>query len=398
MIPFETAFTIVLENTHDFGTVSLKLEDSPGRILAEDIFADRDFPPFDRATRDGIAINAAGLEQGNTSFAIQGIVAAGSTPVPLENETSCVEIMTGAMVPENADTVVMYEHLEIKDKKAVLQKPVQPGQNIHKIGSDQGKGDKVLGKGTKIHAAEIGVLASVGKTGVLVRELPKTAIIATGNELVAPSETPKPHQVRTSNSYTLSAALKKEGIASVLLHFPDDWEHIQEQLGQALQHYDVLLLSGGVSKGKYDFLPEVLEKLGVTKLFHKVQQRPGKPFWFGKHHEANTTVFAFPGNPGSTFASYHVYFLPWLSKSLGITIQPPKVYLEEAFSNEIALTRFIRAFAYLKEGQLYANIIHGNGSGDLTSLTQANGFLVIGPEKEHTIGDLVPFIPTQNIV
>ncbi len=272
------------------------------------------------------------------------------------------------------------------------------GQNIHTRGSDTEKGAVVLEKGTKISPSVIGVLTSVGKTQVLVKKLPKIAVFSTGNELVAPEDTPEPHQIRTSNSYTLSATLEKEKIVATKLHFSDDQEKIRIGMEQALQDFDVILLSGGVSKGKYDFLPEVLKGLGVDKLFHRVKQRPGKPLWFGKHRVSNTTIFAFPGNPGSTFANYHVYFLPWLSKSLGLESTLPTIRLTEAFNNTTDLTRFIRASIYLEGNELCANLVKANGSGDLTSLVATSGFLLIAPEKQHKPGDLLPFIPTEKIL
>ena len=395
MISFKEAHNIVLENCSSFGEEIVPLLGSLGRVLAEDVTADRDFPPYDRSTRDGIAIKFSAWEAGNTSFPIQGIAAAGTPQMKLQNDSSCMEIMTGAMVPTGTDTVVMYEELQIENGHATVLKPVRCGQNIHTKGSDTEKGTVVLEKGTKIGPSAIGVLASVGKTNISVKKLPKIAVVSTGNELVAPQDTPEPHQIRTSNSYTLSAALQKEQITATMLHFSDDREKIKQGMAQAFHDFDVLLLSGGVSKGKYDFLPEVLKELGVDQLFHRVKQRPGKPFWFGKLRTSSTTIFAFPGNPGSTFANYHIYFLPWLSKSLGLEKVLSKIRLMEPFHNTTDLTRFIRAKAYLEDNELCANLVTANGSGDLTSLVTTSGFLLIEPEKAHKPGDLLPFVSTE---
>ena len=182
MISFEEAFKIVLENCGAFGEEIVPLEESSGRVLAEDVTADRDFPPFNRSTKDGIAITFSSWEAGNSSFTIQGIAAAGTPQMKLQNDSSCVEIMTGAMVPAGADTVVMYEHLKVEDGHATVLNPIRWGQNIHTKGSDTEKGTVVLEKGTKIGPSVIGVLASVGKTKVLVKKLPKIAVVSTGNE------------------------------------------------------------------------------------------------------------------------------------------------------------------------------------------------------------------------
>ncbi len=395
MITFEAAHRIVLENSVSFGEERVPLSEGLGRVLAEDIAADRDFPPYDRSTRDGIAIRFSAWEAGISSFTIQGVAAAGAPQITLQNDRFCVEIMTGAMVPTNADTVVMYEQLNIEDGHATVLQPVRLGQNIHKKGGDTEKGEVVLKKGKKIGPSAIGVLASVGKTEVLVKKLPKIAVVSTGNELVAVHETPEPHQIRTSNSYTVAAALEKEKIVATRLHFSDNREEIKAGIDKTFQNFDVVLLSGGVSKGKYDFLPEVFKELGVDQLFHRVKQRPGKPLWFGKHRASDTTIFGFPGNPGSTYANYHVYFLPWLFKSLGLKWGLPKIRLAEAFQNTTDLTRFIRASTYLEDNELCATLVKANGSGDLTSLVATSGFLIIAPEKEHSAGELLPFIPTE---
>ncbi len=398
MITFEEAHKIVLENSASFREERVPLNESLGRVLAEDIPADRDFPPYDRSTRDGIAIRFSAWEAGISSFTVQGTAAAGTPQMTLQNDSFCVEIMTGAMVPINADAVVMYEQLNIEDGQATVLQPVHLGQNIHKKGGDTEKGEIVLKKGTKIGPSTIGVLASVGKTKVQVKKLPKIAVVSTGNELVALHEMPEPHQIRTSNSYTLAAALEKEKIAATRLHFSDNREEIKAGIEKAFHNFDVVLLSGGVSKGKYDFLPEVFEELGVDQLFHRVKQRPGKPLWFGKHKASGTTIFGFPGNPGSTFANYHIYFLPWLSKCLGLKWTFPKIRLTEAFQNTTDFMRFIRVSAYVEGNELCANLVKSSGSGDLTSLVTTSGFLIIAPEKEHSPGDLLPFIPTEKIL
>ncbi|WP_350285878.1 molybdopterin molybdotransferase MoeA [uncultured Croceitalea sp.] len=398
MISFEQAYDLVLDNLGDFGEVVVPLAKTNGRVLAEPIYADRDFPPFDRATKDGIAIAYGAVQRGKLELKIEGVAAAGSPEKVLVNPDTCIEIMTGAMLPKNTDTVVMYEHLTLKDGFATLEKPVKKGQNIHGRGSDEPEGTMVLQAGIRITAAEIGVLASVGKAMVKVKRNPSLCIVSTGDELVAVDAVPLPHQIRKSNSHTLRAALQDQGLSSTTVHIADDKEATESAIREVLQQYDIVLLSGGVSKGKYDYLPEVFETLGIEKVFHKVRQRPGKPFWFGKHEKSKTTVFAFPGNPGSTFANYHVYFLPWLFHSFGLISNNINVELNESIENTTDLTRFMRVNVAIFKGRLVAHLIEGNGSGDLTSLSKANGFIRLKPNQNYDKGAEVPFIATRKIL
>jgi len=395
MINFDEAYNLVLEHTLDLGIEKVELLKSNGRVLAEVILADRDFPPFDRATKDGIAINYAAIEKGVKSFKIEAVISAGMPQQKLGDSSNCLEIMTGAVVPENSDTVIMYEHLDIKDGYANLNKEVLQGQDIHCKGSDVISGTVLLKKNILIGPAEIGVLASVGKSEVIVKKLPKVCVISTGNELVEVSETPLPHQIRKSNTVSLFAALQKQQIEAERLHLQDDKEFIRKELTHILKAYDVVLLSGGVSKGKFDFIPEVMESLDVKKVFHRVAQRPGKPFWFGIQETEKTVVFSFPGNPVSTFANYHIYFLPWLSKSLGLAPNERQVLLEESIEVKPRLTRFMQVKLENKKGVLWAAIVRENGSGDLTSLAHSDGFICLRPRvTAYEKGEAVPFINT----
>lgn len=399
MISFKAAIQKVLDNTQDYGNEHVDLMQSNNRILAETIIADRDFPPFDRATKDGIAISFDGVLSSNQTFKVAGIAQAGSPQQVLQNNTECIEVMTGAMVPKNADTVVMYEHISLDNGSFSLLRPVTKGQNIHYAGSDVAKSEELLKPGVQITAAEIGVLASVGKSEVLVKKTPKIAVIATGNELVEVDEKPLPYQIRKSNSFTLKGLLAKESISADLYHLIDEPDALKEKLEVLVTDYDVLLLSGGVSKGKFDFLPETFDALGVEKIFHKVLQRPGKPFWFGKLKSKNTTIFSFPGNPVSTFVNYHVYFKPWLNKTLGVATSEFTVFLNEPIHNKTDLTLFVGVTVSIHKGELFAKIVTTTGSGDLIGLSKVDGFIQISPKEVLDEGKkLVPFMPTRRKV
>ncbi|WP_339839958.1 molybdopterin molybdotransferase MoeA [uncultured Maribacter sp.] len=396
MITFKEALQKVLEQTLDLGKEEVTLMKSLNRILAEDIQADRDFPPFNRATKDGIAISYSNLVNTPHKFKIEGEATAGARQQILNNKVNCLEVMTGAVVPENADTVVMYEHITLVNGEVVINENVIRGQNIHYKGSDKKQGSIVITKETKISPAEIGVMASVGSSQVMVKANPKICTIATGNELVDIDVLPEPHQIRKSNMLTIEAALATVEIQATSLHIDDDKETIRHGLKKALIENDVLLLSGGVSMGKFDFIPEVMEELGVEKVFHKVAQRPGKPFWFGIHNESKTVIFSFPGNPVSTFANYHLYFLPWLHKSWDIPIEKSYIKLSIELLITPSLTRFIQVKSTWKDGSLWATPVVENGSGDLTSLAQADGFICLEPRDEaYRVGEAVPFVITR---
>lgn len=399
MIPYQEAYRKVMDFHQDYGTEAVDLLEAMGRVLAVDIKADRDFPPFDRSTKDGIAIAFSALVKEGSPLKVEGVVPAGTPRVELSNSNNCLEIMTGAVVPKGADTVVMYEDITVTNGLATLNKKPTLGQNIHFRGSDVRQGVPVLHQNTKISATEIGVLAAVGIAQVLVKKLPRITLISTGNELVDVAETPLPHQIRKSNMQTLYAALSEEGIAPQQIHLNDDLEDTRHGLKKALNENDVLLLSGGVSKGKYDYIPQVLEELGVQKVFHRVLQRPGKPFWFGFHKVTGTAIFSFPGNPVSTFANYHVYFKDWLKKSLGLPILGSDVILKETILAKGELTLFLGVKTTREGGRSMASLIAENGSGDLMSLAKSDGFIRLAPrEAPYEVGEVVPFVPTRNLV
>ncbi|MEX1382721.1 molybdopterin molybdotransferase MoeA [Lutibacter sp.] len=387
------ALKIILKSTEDFGIEEVDFINSVGRVLKEDIVADRDFPPFNRVSMDGIAIAAEAFNKGVRSFKIEGVQAAGSPQLTLKNPNNCIEAMTGAMLPNNTDVVIQYELLEIKDGFATVNlDTVKNFQNIHKKGLDRKENDVLIPKNTLISPAEIGVFATVGKSTVKVGKEPKVMIVSTGNELVEVSETPAEYQIRRSNVYTLVSLLEKLKIKADTAHILDDKKTLETKISKFLDEYDVLLFSGAVSKGKFDFIPEVLNNLVVEKLFHKVKQRPGKPFWFGK--KAAKTVFAFPGNPVSTFVSCLKYFYPWYYKSVGLNFETKQeAILSENFYFKPNLTYFLQVKLHQENGKLIATPIAGKGSGDLANLVDSDAFLELPDDNSNfTEGQVFPLI------
>lgn len=399
------ALQIILNNSEDFGIEEVDFIKSVGRVLKEDILADRDFPPFNRVSMDGIAISYEAFNNGQRTYKIESVQAAGSPQLTLKNKDNCIEAMTGAMLPNGCDVVVQYELLNIENGEATVDlETVRSFQNIHKKGLDRTIGDVLIEKNTLISSAEIGVLATVGKSTVKVAKQPKVMIVSTGNELVEVFETPAEHQIRRSNVYTLVSLLERSQIKADTAHILDDKQVLETKIDGFLNAYDVLIFSGAVSKGKFDFIPEVLDNLGVEKLFHKVKQRPGKPFWFGKkacteHRRCDKTVFAFPGNPVSTFVSCLKYFTPWYQKSVGLNFDnKQQAVLSDDFFFNPGLTYFLQVKLSQKNGELYATPVSGKGSGDLANLVDADGFIELPDDRTNfNKGEFFPFIPYRTL-
>ncbi|MBT8318447.1 MAG: molybdopterin molybdotransferase MoeA [Lutibacter sp.] len=389
----QEALKIILDTSEDFGTEEVKFLKSLGRTLKEDILADRDFPPFNRISMDGIAISSEAFNKGQRSFKIEGVQAAGSKQLTMQNPANCIEAMTGAVLPKNTDIVIQYELLDIKDGVATVNlEAIKSSQNVHLKGLDRKKGDILIPKNTLISPAEIGVFATVGKMTVKVAKQPKVMIISTGNELVGVCDTPEEHQIRRSNVYTLVSLLEKLNIHAETAHITDDKELLLTKINSFLNDFDVLLFSGAVSKGKFDFIPEVLDELGVDKLFHRVKQRPGKPFWFGK--KDHKTIFAFPGNPVSTFASCLKYFYPWYYKSVGINYENKnQAILAEDYFFKPDLTYFLQVKVTKEDGKVFATPITGRGSADLANLVDSDAFLELPDDRSNfTKGEVFPLI------
>ena len=393
-IPYEEALSILAEHRSEFSIVPIPLESCVGAYLAEDLVADRDFPPFNRVTMDGIAIAHDAFAKGRRTFEIEATAPAGSVQKTLINNQNCIEVMTGAILPKQTDTVVRYEDLKIDGKGATITlDELKLAQNVHFKGIDIVEGQCIVRKGTQLSSAEINIAAALGKADLKVRKMPKTVVISTGDELVPISETPKLHQIRRSNVYGIKNTLAEWHIPADLSHLPDDRAVMLETIAQLLLNYELLIFTGGVSKGKFDFLPEVLEELQIKKHFHKIQQRPGKPFWFGTDARHNK-VFALPGNPVSSFVCVYVYLQYWLKISLGLPITPLYVKLGADVQFKPDLIYFLEATLQSgSTGTLTATPVSGNGSGDFANLVNTDGFLVLPQDKSLFVkGEVYPFV------
>lgn len=385
MISVSEAEKIIFDNLIELPAESCPLHQATGRILREDLSADRDFPPFDRVMMDGIAINSKTADIEFGQFHILGTQLAGSPPLKITSESEAIEVMTGAVCPTNCDMVIPVEQYELQEKDgkkyAVLSAKVNMNsKHIHTQGNDRNKGELLVPAGALLTSSEIAIAASVGKAHLQVSAWPRVAIISTGDELVEVNETPLLHQIRRSNVYALASGLEEYQIPSTLFHLMDDQAALHQKLEEILGQFDIIILSGGVSKGKADYVPEILAELGVEKLFHRVKQRPGKPFWFGRKDQK--LVFALPGNPVSTVACFYRYVLPYIQEISGMRkAQSWSASLAEDFTFDPKLTLFLPVnIRTSPQGTLLARAFPGHGSGDFANLLNCHALLEL-PES-----------------
>jgi molybdopterin molybdotransferase len=373
---------------------SCRVEQAAGRVLREDVHTERDQPPFHRVAMDGIAIAHGAWLLGRRSFRVAGTVAAGTPPLALADPTTCLEVMTGAVLPPGADLVIPVESLVMADGEATVGAGDRsPWDNIHRQGSDVAAGARVLGAGTRLRGPELAIVASAGRAAISVSEEPRIAIISTGDELVPPGAALAAWQVRRSNAYGVAATLKAHGWSRLADdHVPDDPAVIERALRRHLADRDVLVLSGGVSAGRFDHVPAVLGALGVSKVFHTVAQRPGKPLWFGVG-PAGQAVFALPGNPVSTLVCLVRYVLPGLARLTGMTpAEQVLAPLAVRFELRHGLTAFLPVDRVADAGHPGAVTPHPtHGSGDFTALAGTAGFVELAPGRRWEPGSPAPF-------
>jgi molybdopterin molybdotransferase len=372
--------------------ISLPLTELVGATLRESIVAAFDQPPFDRVTMDGIAFAFAACERGRRAFRIAGTQAAGAPPLSLADDQHCIEVMTGAIVPVGCDCVVPVEKISVADGVAHLTAEATPELqgNIHERGTDSRRDEELLRAGMRLGPAEVAVLAANGRTQASVSRAPRIAVISTGDELVEPGQPRAEWQIHRSNAYGVMAALQRRGFAQPTLdHLPDDPAVLRTRLAAHLQSHDVLILSGGVSMGRFDYIPQVLTELGVRVVFHKVAQRPGKPLWFGVRSDAKT-VYALPGNPVSTLVCLVRYVFAGLEAALGSASRAVEsIALADRYEVKPSLSVFVPVQISFQQGQRQAVLKPTRGSGDFTSLVGTDGFVEL-PAGPRTLAPGTP--------
>ena len=372
----------------------LPLRDALGHVLASAVKAERDHPPFDRITHDGIAIAHAALSAGRRHFPVASFAAAGAPRQVLASPQSCIEVATGAPLPQGCDTVIPYELFRLEDRTAILPETltVELGGSLHLKGNDARKGEIVLQKGQRIGAVETALLAANGIAEPRVFRKARIGILSTGDELVEIGAKVADHQIRRSNDATLAACLRQHGFGQVETQWaPDDQSRIRACLEQLLASQDMVLITGGVSRGKHDRVPEILASLGVEELFHQVAQRPGKPLWFGRASDGKP-VFGLPGNPVSCLTCLIRYAIPALRQMSGEANPVDKVTLEVSWHADERLTLFLPIRPGLIRGSVQP--APTNGSGDFTGLLGSAGFVALPPRAQgYAPGETVAFYP-----
>ena len=364
MVSLTEALNIIKAKARNFGSESIKLEDADGRILSEDIVADRDYPPFNRSAMDGYAIMLDDWDNNIRQFKIQETILAGALPQTELKSGNCYKIMTGASVPLPANCVIRREDAIENDSSVSFNiDNLRLFQNTARQGEDLRLNTIAIKKDTFCSAAAISTLATLGKTSVNVKKLPKTSFFTTGNEVKPIQSQISATQIRNSNEWLVKSMLKKWKLNQITYkHLPDNKTELAENISEALSS-DILILSGGVSAGDADYVPEVLQQLGVKKIFHKVEIKPGKPFWFGEMPQGGL-VFALPGNPFSTMVTFKLFVETFLEYSLGFNPSPK---LSLSFSgSRTRKSSFDEFFPVQMNGfPTQISTIDINGSGDI---------------------------------
>jgi molybdopterin molybdotransferase len=415
VLPFEDARHVVEERAADLrpaGTEKVDLLKSAGRVLAESIHADRDFPPFPRAARDGYAVRASDLIHLPATLEVIAEIRAGAAPEELPKRVEsgeAVAIMTGAPAPPGTDGVVMVEYTKRKQDYVEITRGIRVGDNIVPTGSEAHKGDLLLAPGTRLTEAAIAVAASVGKADLQVYTKPKVAVLSTGDEVVAIVAQPGPNQIRNSNSYSLAAQILAAGAEPVLLPIaPDEPNKLSALIRQGLQ-YDLLLLAGGVSMGKYDLVEEVMARLEAGFFFTGAQIQPGRPIVFGVAPASSPATrgasgtagnskyfFGLPGNPVSTMVTFDLFVRPVIDALAGLA--PRKlVFLHARLKTEIktktGLKRFLPAILSGEFERAEVELAGWHGSGDIATTARSNCYIVIPPDRDRIpAGEWVPVL------
>jgi molybdopterin molybdotransferase len=399
LLSFEQALATVKEKLGEAklnpATQTLPLDQVGGRVLADDVLADRDYPPFDRSIRDGFAVRSADVSAVPVTLECRGEVRAGESFPNAVGPGECVEIMTGAPLPAGADAVVMIEHVRVQGSRVEISRTVAPQENVVRRATEAAEGGLVLPRRRRVGAGEMGLLASVGRALVKVFVQPRVAILPTGDEVVTFDQPPGPFQIRNSNAVTLAAQVAAAGGVPWQLGIAPDEKKVLRGLVEKGLEADLLLLSGGVSMGKYDFVGQVLSELDGEFFIQGVAIRPGKPLVFGRVREK--FFFALPGNPVSTFVTFELFVRPTIALLGGAQFEFPiflRARLAQPYRPKLGLTAFMPARVEVQNGEPVVSPVAWQGSGDLVGVAAANCFLVIhSPETDLAAGEWVDVMP-----
>jgi molybdopterin molybdotransferase len=384
IISVREALDITLGNVSRLPPEELLLLESRGRILAEDLIADVDLPPFTRATMDGYALRSEDLTRVPATLEVAGYVPAGSNPNFALKTGQAAKIMTGAQLPRNADAVQQIEKTQSIDEgtRVTILEGVGAGANVAAKGSDARAGDKLISAGTYISPAVVGLLASAGADVVSVYSRPSIAILATGDELVDITTKPLSGQIRNSNSYALYTQVLQVGTHAKMIGIARDHKaYIKNRVTQGLRH-EMLLVTGGASVGDLDLMGEIFEELGFAILFSKVSMKPGKPVILAQAE--STLIFALPGNPVSSATVFEVLVRPAIRKMMGYPVYGNQIIsalLTQHFFNRSGRENYHPAVTWYEEGRFYCRPLMSRGSGDVTTYALSNSYLICPAEK-----------------
>lgn len=391
MTNVEDALSLVLSHTEALPPAKAAVANSLDLMLAEPIASDIDSPPHDKSVVDGYAVVAESIANAHDELVVLEQITAGQVPREKVVAGTASSIMTGAPIPNGADAVVMIEKTELNDGRVRILQPLllKPGQNIMRKASSMARDDVVLEVGKRVGPIEIGLLSEVGRSEVLAIPRPRVAILATGNELVAPDQVPSAGQIRNSNGPLMAALVRRAGGEPVELGIGRDDPSDLRRLCERGLACDVLVISGGVSAGVLDLVPSVLTELGVREVFHKINLKPGKPLWFGvkvspvaefariPEHQTKTLVFGLPGNPVSTLVCFELFVRPALAKLAGRTdeLRTQSAKLGADYSQRGDRVTMVPAALRREGDDLIATPITYRGSGDLRALSNADGLI-----------------------
>lgn len=392
MIEMDDAIRIVLENTQIIDKTRIGLDDVLGRVLSEDVRSDIDMPPFDKALMDGYALWGADIASAsqNTPVILDVIeeIPAGTVPQKRVKRGQASQIMTGAPVPDGADTVIMVEDTlpHTDAKKVQVLDVTETGRNIARLGEDVRVNQVVLQAKTVIRPLEVGILAAVGHVHIEVYRQPVVGIVATGSEVVEPHHKPKPGQIRNSNGYSMMAQVLRSGAQARYLGIVEDDIHaLIQTIGEGLETCDIVALSGGVSAGEYDLVQDGMRDLGVEVLFDRIRMKPGKPLTFGV--KGARQVFGLPGNPVSSVVGLELLMRPAIRKMQGMTelhLPTVRTVLSADFRQTPGRKQFVPAHSVQgKNGVWESTWVGHHGSADLFSMARANSLFVVNAEDAH---------------
>lgn len=382
----------LLALAHPLAPIELPLLDAQGSVLAEDVVAPQDLPPWDNSSMDGYAVRTTDFTEDPTSLRVEGEVAAGTAAIPFVEPGTCVRIMTGAPFPPSADAVVPVEATSGEgqggggEEIVTINERPKPGQYVRLRGSDVTAGTVVLSQGTRLHATHTGMAAAVGRDRLLVRPHPRVVVISTGDELVEPGHSLDHGQIYDSNSWMLTAAAREAGAVAYRVPFvPDDPQRLAQVVEDQLVRADLVITSGGVSKGAHDVVKQVLGELGDVH-FEEVAMQPGKPQGYGLIGPDRTPIVTLPGNPASAYVSFEVFVRPMIRQMLGLDrIERPVVraLLKSATTSPAGKRAFLRAVLTVEEGRYVVEALSGQASHLLGGLVDANALIIADEDLEH---------------